>query len=97
MNEQAGEVETVVLKLYTCKKNHPIHVFRVCMLHFNNPRQKMNWRENKNWVWDMGKGLPTHTDTRKSHRASLGCDRDPKGDTGGALVARFRDGIAAGP
>lgn len=57
----------------------------------------MNWKEKKNCGGSMGKGLPTHTDTRKSLRAPLGCHGDPKGDTGGAVVARFRDGIAAVP
>lgn len=57
----------------------------------------MNWGGKKNWCGGMGKGLPTYTDTRKSLRASLGCHGDPKGDTGGAVVARFRDGMAAGP
>lgn len=62
-----------------------------------NLKLKMNWGGKKNWCGGMGKGLPTYTDTRKSLRASLGCHGDPKGDTGGAVVARFRDGMAAGP
>lgn len=46
-------MEKIILKLYNCKKNHPVHVFRVYILYFNNLGQKMNWREKENrgaWV-----------------------------------------------